>query len=45
VDSSGYIYIADGNARISKWDSSGNAIGWFGNGRDGWQTANYTSTN
>jgi hypothetical protein len=40
LDSSRNIYIADrGNCRISKWDSSGNAIGWIGGGSDGWKTA------
>ncbi len=40
VDSAGYIYVADtGNNRICKWDSTGNAIGWIGCGKTGWQTS------
>ncbi len=39
VDNSGNIYVADyNNHRISKWDSSGTALGWIGGGYDGWQT-------
>jgi sugar lactone lactonase YvrE len=39
VDNSGYIFIVDGtNNRISKWNSSGTAIGWIGGGSDGWKT-------
>ena len=39
VDSAGYIYVADDyNHRISKWDASGNAIGWIGGGSNGWKT-------
>jgi len=39
VDVEGNIYVADmENARVSKWDSDGNAIGWIGGGSDGWHT-------
>jgi hypothetical protein len=39
VDVSGNIYVAEyGNHRVSKWDSSGNAVGWIGGGLDGWNT-------
>jgi sugar lactone lactonase YvrE len=39
LDSTGNLYISEqGNHRISKWDTSGNAIGWIGDGQDGWQT-------
>ncbi len=39
IDSSGNIYVADNyNHRISKWDASGNAIGWIGGGSNGWKT-------
>ena len=41
VDASGDIYVADRrNHRISKWDSGGNAIGWFGNTASGWKLNN-----
>ena len=39
VDPKGYIYVSDGgNHRVVKWDFAGNAIGWIGHNRDGWQT-------
>ncbi|MFC1800608.1 Ig-like domain-containing protein [Nanoarchaeota archaeon] len=39
VDSNGDIYVADSNNnRISKWNSNGNAVGWLGGARNGWQT-------
>ena len=45
VDNSGNIYVVDcGNNRISKWDSSGNAIGWIGGGSNGWQTGSAPGT-
>src|SRR5205085_575993 len=45
VDSSVNIIIADaGNNRITKWDSSGNAIGWIGNATNGWQTGTGATT-
>jgi len=39
VDTSGYIYVADtDNHRVSKWNGDGNAVGWIGDGVNGWQT-------
>ncbi|MCK4669563.1 MAG: hypothetical protein KAT43_00040 [Nanoarchaeota archaeon] len=44
VTNNGDIYIADsGSCRISKWNSSGNAIGWIGAGSNGWKTSSSTS--
>jgi hypothetical protein len=44
VDGSGFIYVADtDNHRVSKWDSSGNAIGWIGGASNGWQTGSGSS--
>jgi hypothetical protein len=41
VDSSGNIYVADGNNfRIDKWNSSGQVVGWIGGGSSGWQMSN-----
>ncbi len=41
VDWSGMIWVADTlNHRISKWDPSGIAKGWFGGGSPGFKTAN-----
>ncbi|MCK4670074.1 MAG: hypothetical protein KAT43_02630 [Nanoarchaeota archaeon] len=38
VNNSNNVFVADlGNHRISKWDSSGNAISWIGGGSDGWK--------
>ena len=34
LDSDDNIYIASGNNRISKWNRSGNAIGWISGGTD-----------
>ncbi|MFC1800782.1 NHL repeat-containing protein, partial [Nanoarchaeota archaeon] len=40
LDGSGNIYAGDSNNdRISKWDSSANAVGWLGGATDGWQTS------
>jgi len=45
VDNDGYIYVADqNNYRVSKWDSSGNAVGWIGGGTDGWKTTTAPSS-
>ena len=45
VDTSDNIYVADQfNSRISKWDSSGNAVGWIGGGSNGWKTISTTSS-
>jgi hypothetical protein len=39
VDSAGFIYVSDYlYSRVSKWDGSGNAVGWIGGGSDGWKT-------
>jgi sugar lactone lactonase YvrE/predicted small secreted protein len=39
VDSSGNIYVADSyNNRVCKWSVAGTAIGWLGDGANGWQT-------
>lgn len=44
LDSSGNIYVADYlNHRISKWNSSGNAIGWIGGGSNNWKTTSGAS--
>ncbi len=41
IDSSGNIYVADSsNHRISKWNSAGSALGWFGGGSNGFKTSN-----
>jgi len=43
VDSSGNLYVADCvNHRVSKWTTSGNAVGWLGDGSDGWKTGSAT---
>ncbi|MCK4670073.1 MAG: NHL repeat-containing protein [Nanoarchaeota archaeon] len=42
LDSNGNIYVAD-SARICKWDSTGNAIGWIGGGSNGWKTSSSCS--
>ncbi|MBD3361776.1 hypothetical protein GF358_03210, partial [Candidatus Woesearchaeota archaeon] len=41
LDSLGNIYIAN-YARISKWNSAGNAIGWIGDGSNGWKINDIT---
>ena len=39
VNGDGYIYVADKvNNRICKWDGDGNAVGWIGDGGNGWKT-------
>ena len=44
LDSKGNIYIAGfHNYRVDKWDSAGNALGWIGGGRNGWQFGNAPS--
>lgn len=45
LDTSGNIYIANGGSHvIYKWNASGNAIGWIGNGQYGWQSGDVTGT-
>jgi hypothetical protein len=47
LDSSGSVYVPDstwGESRVSKWSSSGSAIGWIGGGFDGWQTGASSSS-
>jgi hypothetical protein len=45
LDSSGNIYVAElGNERVSKWNASGNAVGWIGGGTNGWQTGTAPSS-
>ncbi len=39
VTTGGDIYVADrDNHRISKWDGTGQLVGWIGGGLNGWQT-------
>ena len=45
LDVSGNIYAANnGSHSVYKWNASGNAIGWIGNGEYGWQTGSVTGT-
>ena len=45
LDVSGNIYAANNGAHsVYKWNASGNAIGWIGNGEYGWQTGSVTGT-
>jgi hypothetical protein len=45
VDTLGNIYAANTLAdSVYKWDASGNAVGWIGNGQYGWQTGSVTGT-
>jgi hypothetical protein len=40
VDTNGDIYVADtNNNRVSKWNASGSAFGYVGNGQEYWTTA------
>ncbi|MCD4658066.1 MAG: right-handed parallel beta-helix repeat-containing protein, partial [Planctomycetes bacterium] len=46
VDSSGNITVSEyENHRINKWDSNGNALGWIGDGQDGWNKLNSKPAN
>jgi NHL repeat len=39
VAADGFVYVADaGNDRIVKWAVDGTAVGWIGQGYEGWQT-------
>jgi sugar lactone lactonase YvrE len=38
ADGLGALYIADDIGRISRWSSSGAALGWIGNQGNGWRT-------
>ena len=45
LDVSGNIYAAYTTGDfIAKWDSSGNTVGWIGNGQYGWQTSSVAGT-
>jgi Tol biopolymer transport system component len=46
VDRSGNIYVAEfQNSRVSKWDTDGWAVGWLGDGTDGFHTYDGASPN